>query len=87
MTKSFNILKKNPVFDPFLAHFPDFWGKKIFSGKSGSTSYGFLASCQNLEKTNDTIPRKHPDRWKDGWKDGQTLIHRTIPANATGPKR
>ena len=35
-----------------------------------------LASCQNLEKTNDTIPRKHPDRQNDrrmeGWKDEGT---------------
>ena len=33
---------------------------------SHTTSYGFLASCQNFEKTNDTIPRKLPDRRKDG---------------------
>ena len=24
--------------------------------------------------------------WKDGWKGGQTLFHRTLPANAGGPK-
>ena len=57
---------------------------------SRTTSYGFLAPCQNLEKTNDTIPRKRPDRmtegWKDGWKDGQTLFHRTLPATAGCPK-
>ena len=29
------------------------------------TSYEFLAPCQNLDKTYDTIPRKCPDRWKD----------------------
>ena len=27
---------------------------------SCTTSYGFLAPSQNLEKTNDTIPRKQP---------------------------
>ena len=78
------------VFWPISVYFNNFWGQKFFFQKthlSLTTSYRFLASCQNLEKTNDTIPRKHPDRWKDGWKDGQTLIHRTIPANATGPKR
>ena len=52
------------------------------------TSYGFLASCQNLEKTNDTIPRKcldrGKDRPKDGQKDKQTLFHRTLPANNGG---
>ena len=41
---------------------------------------GFLASCQNLEKTNDTIPRKCPERQKDEWKDDRgpknnCLIH------------
>ena len=24
--------------------------------------------------------------WKNRWKDGQTLFHRTLPANAVGPK-
>ena len=26
---------KNPVFGPFLVHFPNFWSKNNFSGKSG----------------------------------------------------
>ena len=47
-------------------HFPNFGGKKIFflenPALSHTTTYGFLAPCQNLEKTDDTIPRKHPDR-------------------------
>ena len=54
MTKFFNILKKNPVFVPF---FPIFWEKKKKKKKnpenpalSHTTSYRFLASCQNLEK-------------------------------------
>ena len=51
---------------------------------SRTTSYGFLAPCQNLEKTNDTIPRKHPDGQKDGQKDGQTLFYRTLSATAGG---
>ena len=52
----------------FLTHFPHFGGKKTFSWKirlSHTTSYGFLAPCQNLGKANDTIQRKRPDRWKD----------------------
>ena len=68
-------MKKNPVFGPFWAHFPNFWGKKSFPGKSGSvptTSYGFLAPCQKLEKVNDTIQRKCLDRRKDRQKDGRT---------------
>ena len=56
----------------FLAHFPNFWGKKFFlENPALSCTTGFLVSCQNLEKTNDTIPRKRPDRRKDGWKDGR----------------
>ena len=42
-----------------------------------------------FRKTNDTIPRKHSDRWKDGWKDrwkdGETLFHKTLLANAGAP--
>ena len=46
--------------------------KKIFPENpalSHITSYGFLATYQNLEKTKDTNPRKRPDRWKDRQKD------------------
>ena len=47
---------------------------------SHTTSYGFLAPCQNLKKVSDTIQRKCPDRQKDrrtvgrieGQKDGRT---------------
>ena len=88
MTTFFNIFKK-PVFGIFLAYFPIFEAKTIFLeilALSHITSYGFLASCQNLEKTKDTIPRKRPERWKDGrkprQKDGQTLFHRTLLGNA-----
>ena len=74
----------------FLAHFwsifPIF-GTNIFFLENlvllRTTSYGFLASCQNLEKTNDKIPRKRPD-W---WKDRKTLFHRTLLANAGSPKK
>ena len=76
-----------------MTHFPKFWGKKIFlayMALSCTTSYGFLAPCQNLEKTNDAIPRKCLDRQKDGRKDGWkgrwTLFHRTLPATIRGPK-
>ena len=46
------------------------------------TSYGFVASCQNLEKTNDTFPRRRLDRRKDG----QTLFQRSLQADAGGSK-
>ena len=65
----------------FLAHFPNFWGKKDFFAKSGSVTHGFLTPCQNLENNNDTIPRKCLSRWKDG----QTLFHRTLLDAARGP--
>ena len=87
-----------------MAHFwpilPILGAKKIFLKNltlSHTTSYGFLAPCQNLEKANDTIQRKHLDRrkdklteeWKDRHKDermdGQTLFYRTLPANTGGP--
>ena len=68
MTKFFNKFKE-PVFGPLLVHFLNFRGKIFFlenPALSCTTSYGFLAPCQNLEKINDTIPRKCPDRQKDG---------------------
>ena len=43
-----------------------------------------LATCKNLEKTNERIPRKRPDRQKDGQKDRHNLFYRTLPATAGG---
>ena len=84
MTKFFNKLKKNPCFWPIFVPFSQFWGQKFFFPENLDLSHTiscWLASCQNLEKTNDTTPRKHPDRWKDrgtnrrkdGMMDGRTL--------------
>ena len=67
MTKFFNIFKK-PCFGSIFGPIFQFWDKKNFYGNSGSVthnSYGFLAPCQNLEKTRDTIPRKRLDRRTD----------------------
>ena len=61
-----------------------FGAKEVFLKRpvlSHTTSFEFLATCQNLEKTNDPIPRKHPDRGKDG----QTPFCRTIQATVAGP--
>ena len=60
---------------------------------SHTTSYWFLAPCQNLEKVNDTIQRKDPDRQMErqteglmeGRMDRETLFYRTLPATAGGP--
>ena len=63
MTTFFNKFKKScfwPVFGSSL----QFWGQTLIC-LSCTTSYRFLAPSQNLEKTNDTIPRKLPERQKD----------------------
>ena len=70
MTKHSNKLKK-PCFWPILSILG---AKKIFLENlalSHTTSHGVLAPYQNLEKINDTIPRKRPDREKDGRTGGQ----------------
>ena len=66
---------KSPVFGPFWVDFSNFGGKNKFPGKSRTTLCGFLALCQSLEKFNDTIQRKRPDR-----KD-----ERTVRAYFIGP--
>ena len=86
MTQFSNKFKK-PCFWPI---FPIFGTKKIFlenPALSRTTSYEFLATCQNLEKINLTIQRKRLDRRKDGRTEGQTLFYRTLPATAGGIKR
>ena len=73
MTKLSNKLKK-PCFCPI---FPIFGAKKFFPKNpalSRTTSHGILAPCQNLEKINDTIPRKRPERRKDGRMDRHYFI-------------
>ena len=87
MTKFFHKFKKPcfwPIFGPFSQNFQE------NPALSHTTSYGFLAPCQTLEKTTDIISRKHPDRhknrWKGRWKDEQTLFYRTPLATARGSK-
>ena len=59
-----------------LCFCPIFGAKNIFPenlGQSRTTSYGFLPQRQNLEKTNNTFPRKCQDRQKDGGRtEGRT---------------
>ena len=75
MTKCFNKFKK-PYFWPIFGPFSDFRAKTFFPENpalSCTTSYGFLASCQNSEKTNDTtISRKRLGRRTDGRTKGRT---------------
>ena len=65
MTKFSNKFKK-PCLWPILGPFSQFLEqKKNFlenPALSRTTSYGSLAPCQNLEKVNDTIQRKRPDK-------------------------
>ena len=39
----------------------------------------------SFERTNQPILRKLPDGGTEGQKDGQTLIHKTLPAMTGGP--
>ena len=71
----------------FWSIFPILGAKKIFlenPALSRTTSYGFVATCQNLEKINNTIQRKRLDRQKDRRTD--TLFYKTLPATVGGPK-
>ena len=64
MTKSFK--SKNPVFDPFLVHFPKFV-KEIWL--SDATSYGSLAPCQNSGKI---MIQFQENAWTEGQTEGWT---------------
>ena len=64
MTKFFNKFKK-PCFCFIFGPFSQFLGQKK-NVLSHTTSYGFLAPCQNLEKANDIIPRKCLPRQMEG---------------------
>ena len=75
MIKFFNKFKK-PCFWPIFGPSAQFLGaKEIFPENLAlpcTTSHGFLAPCQNLEKTNDTIRRKLPDRGRtEGQMEGR----------------
>ena len=68
MNKFSNKLKKN-CFGPFSAHYSNFGDEKIFPENPAllhTTPHGVLAPCKNLEKINNAIPRKRPNRRKDG---------------------
>ena len=75
MTKFFFKFKKS-YFWPFLVNFPNFGGKKLISQNRVfmHNFKGFLASCQNLEKSNDPVPRRHPDRCQGARMDRPYFI-------------
>ena len=68
-------------FWPFLVIFAK-W--VIFQKKSGCHTQYIWApnTCWVSEKTEEPIPWKLTNRWKDGWKDRHTLFHGTLPAEA-----
>ena len=75
--KIFQYIQKTLFLVHFWPIFPIFGAKKVFlenPALSRTTLYGFLVSCQNLEKTNDTILRKHLDWRKDGRTDTPYFI-------------
>ena len=66
---NFSIIPKKHFFGPFC---PYLKSKNFFQKNPAlfrTTSHRSLILSQNLEKTKDPIPRKHPDRWMDGWAD------------------
>ena len=58
------------MFGPFSQFLGQFFPPK-YPALLRTTSYGFLAPCQNLEKTNDAVPRKRLDRRQDRRMDGR----------------
>ena len=84
MTKFSNKSNK-PHLWPSIGPFSPFLEQKK---NSGSVTHNTRASNAMLsfKKANEPIPRKLPDR-KNGSTEGQTLIHRTLLATATGPKK
>ena len=76
----------------FLAHFgpilPHFGTIRFFSknrAPSRTTLHRSASSCKISKKSNEPIPQKRLDRRTNGRTDGQTWIHRTLPATAGGP--
>ena len=76
-----------------MDHLPHFWDKKKYLKKhigpvTHNNTWAFNTML-SFRKTNEPIPRKLPHRKtkgeKDGRTDGQTIIHRTLPATFRGP--
>lgn len=63
MTKFY--IQKTWFLTQFQSTFPILGAKQIppeYPALLHTISYQFLALCLNLEKTNDTLSRNHPDR-------------------------
>ena len=85
MTKFLNTLK-NPIVAHYI-HLPHLWDEKYFPkgpALSRTSSYRFLISRQNLQKTKDPIPLKRQVRWTGGGNDEKTLFCRNLPVTTVG---
>ena len=74
LISKFFINSRNPVFGPLLAHFSNFRGRKNFYEKFDSFTHKFIwyfRAMPNLEKNNNTIPRKHPEIRTEGRMEGR----------------
>ena len=69
--QKFSIHSKNHVFGPFLVHLPNFWGKKNFSGKSGSVTHNFIWISSIMGKFRKKLMIQTPGQ-KDGRMEGRT---------------
>ena len=55
-SQTFQSIQKNPIFGPFLVHFPNFW----------HTMFHAQLHAPHNDKTYDKAPRKQPGGWKNG---------------------
>ena len=80
MTKFFSKFKK-PCFWPIFGPLSHFWGQRNFLANptlSHTISYGFVAPCQNLEKTNNS---KKTLGQMEGWTEGRADPISQDPSN------
>ena len=88
MTKFPNKFKK-PCFWPIFGPFSPFFGQKDFLKKFGPVTHNKIWASNNMLsfRKNYWANPKKTFGWKDGRTDRWTLIQRTLPAIAGGPKK
>ena len=69
-----------------MAHFPIFGQKDIFQKIWPCHAQQHMDPKHSAEFQKNLMSQKKEKLWTEGQKDGQTLIHRTLPAMAWGPK-
>ena len=63
---------KNPSFDLFLRHFPNFGGKKCFSKISSSVTHNFISVSSTMPNLKKLIIKFHGNTWADRRTEGWT---------------